>query len=633
MISGNDSFDKDGLKEKKIDLHTIASVSPVGLVVIDADKNVVYVNPASEQLFQKKLSESETCRCGEYISCSNRKINASGCGHSVDCPSCPLSNAIQCILVEGSDRIFSGEIRLTRDPDCRQIWIKYQAKNLVIGGQRFAAIAADDITEQKVREERLMESEEGFRTLANSGQALIWTSGLNMNCDYFNQPWLDFTGRTMQQELGCGRLENVHPEDRTGCLNTYVDAFKNRRHFKLTYRIRRHDGEYRWLDDFGCPRYDAKRNFLGYIGHCLDITDRKQTEDQLAGQSVFTQRILDTTDAHIAIVDENGTILAVNRAWRRFAIANQAGNDESKWGVGAMYFRSWNSDDGDASFAKEAFAGLREVQTGSLSKFEISYPCHSPEEERWFFMRVLPMVECTHQVMVVHTNITALKQTEEKLRLISNQLLTIQEKERKRIAIELHDQLGSDLMTLMLTIRSFQNRLGSKQNRLRQFCDETLKQIDAMADNVKRLARDLSPSILEDLGLAAALRWLIREFGRHCPIEVQGDFDEAGSRVPPDKEIVIFRIFQEALTNIGKHARTGRVSIAVKREINVIIFVIQDYGLGFDVKKCSKITTIEKGMGLATMSERAQMLGAKLEIDSTIGAGTTIRLIVPIEKK
>lgn len=130
-------------------------------------------------------------------------------------------------------------------------------------------------------EEELRESEVHFRTLADSGQALIWTSGIDKRCNYFNQTWLTFTGRTLDQELGEGWTEGVHPEDLSHCVDTYVTAFDRREAFSMDYRIRRHDGEYRWIQDDGTPRYNSRKEFIGYIGHCLDITDHKRAEDEI----------------------------------------------------------------------------------------------------------------------------------------------------------------------------------------------------------------------------------------------------------------------------------------------------------------------------------------------------------------
>ncbi len=140
-------------------------------------------------------------------------------------------------------------------------------------GERTAALAAT-LAE-------LQESEQHFRNLANGGSTLIWTSGLDQGCNYFNEPWLRFTGRRLDDELGSGWTEGVHPDDLATCLATYQSAFGARRPFSMEYRLRRADGEYRWLRDDGNPRFDSKGRFLGYIGFCVDITEQKANTSEL----------------------------------------------------------------------------------------------------------------------------------------------------------------------------------------------------------------------------------------------------------------------------------------------------------------------------------------------------------------
>ena len=138
-----------------------------------------------------------------------------------------------------------------------------------------------DNTARKLAEDALKESELQYRMLANSGQALIWTSTPDKKCNYFNTVWLDFTGRTLDQELGDGWAEGVHPDDLERCFAIYSSSFDDRKPFSMDYRLRYHDGTYRWLQDDGKPRYNSQGNFLGYIGHCLDITDRMKAAEKL----------------------------------------------------------------------------------------------------------------------------------------------------------------------------------------------------------------------------------------------------------------------------------------------------------------------------------------------------------------
>jgi len=138
-----------------------------------------------------------------------------------------------------------------------------------------------EIAERKRIEEALAESEAHFRTLANNGQALIWTSGTDKKCNYFNQPWLNFTGRALEEEIGDGWTEGVHPDDFDHCVSTYINAFEKREKFSMEYRVRHVSGEYRWIQDDGTPRYNIKGEFIGYIGHCLDIQERKLMDLEL----------------------------------------------------------------------------------------------------------------------------------------------------------------------------------------------------------------------------------------------------------------------------------------------------------------------------------------------------------------
>jgi PAS domain S-box-containing protein len=127
----------------------------------------------------------------------------------------------------------------------------------------------------------LRESEKRFRLLADSSPALIWMSGTDKLCTFFNQGWLKFTGRPLEQELGEGWLSGVYPDDQDQCRRVYSASFNARVDFELEYRLRRFDGEYRWLVDFGVPRFESDGTFLGYVGSCIDITDRKTSEESL----------------------------------------------------------------------------------------------------------------------------------------------------------------------------------------------------------------------------------------------------------------------------------------------------------------------------------------------------------------
>ncbi len=227
----------------------------------------------------------------------------------------------------------------------------------------------------------------------------------------------------------------------------------------------------------------------------------------------------------------------------------------------------------------------------------------------------------------------ALRESEQKLRLLSSHLLTAQETERRRISIELHDELGQALMVLKLHLKSIERKLRKNQVGLKEECEHTLQYINQIIDKVRRISLDLSPSILEDLGLSAALRWLVGDFTKHYDIRSSVDIPELNDLFSKKTQIIIYRIFQEALTNIGKCADATHLFIAIKKQSDNVSFLVEDNGNGFDVEKVFTKDGTVKGMGLTAMDERVRMLGGSLDLWSRRGKGTRISFAIPTNKK
>jgi PAS domain S-box-containing protein len=196
------------------------------------------------------------------------------------------------------------------------------AEELEIGGQKCLLVASSDITDRMAAQRALLESEERFRNMADTAPVMIWVCDAGKKVTYVNLQWLEFTGRRAEDELGNGWADGVFMDDLPRCLDVYNSSFDNRTPFSLEYRLRRFDGEYRWVLDCGAPRFAGDGSFLGYIGSCIDITERKRSEvalreaheelgrlkNQLEAENVYLQQELRRDQSFGDIVGQSDAI-------------------------------------------------------------------------------------------------------------------------------------------------------------------------------------------------------------------------------------------------------------------------------------------------------------------------------------
>ena len=244
---------------------TLAETASDGIISVDETSTILFVNAAAGRIFGYTVDEmagqSLTMLMPDYL----RHLHRTGIRRFVETGHRHIS--WDGIELPGLHK--SGE----------EIPLEISFGDSQTDGKHFFTGIVRDISERKRSQALLRESEERYRTMADTAPVLIWEAGSDKLRNYFNKPWLDFTGKTMEEEIGKGWLEGVHPDDLEGCLNTYSSVMDALGSFSMEYRLRRADGEYRWIIDQGVPRFVPEGSFVGYIGSCLDISERKQAEE------------------------------------------------------------------------------------------------------------------------------------------------------------------------------------------------------------------------------------------------------------------------------------------------------------------------------------------------------------------
>ena len=222
----------------------------------------------------------------------------------------------------------------------------------------------------------------------------------------------------------------------------------------------------------------------------------------------------------------------------------------------------------------------------------------------------------------------ALKESESQVTNLTSQLLLAEEKERKRIAYELHDGLGQSLNAIAISVKSTLEKVEGKVKTGFESLEAIMPIIQESIDEVKRIGMNLRPPLLDDLGLLPTIGWFVREYQKTYPsigVEKKTEIEE--TQVPDPLKAVIYRILQEAMNNIGKHSKATLVSISLtKTKDGRIELALEDNGIGFDVE------SIKKGLGLGSMRERAELSGGSFDIESVGGKGTITRASWPIEQ-
>ena len=329
------------------------------------------------------------------------------------------------------------------------------------------------------------------------------------------------------------------------------------------------------------------------------------------------QSVLSALEANIAVIDEKGWILSVNQAWRRFASENGGAGE---WDEGRTNYL----DACRRAGADEVVKGIEDVLSGKRPRFELEYACPSPHGPRWFVMYVTPLAR--GGAVVAHLDVTAVKRAEVELRSLGSRLNQAEEQERRRIARELHDDYSQRLAAVAIDIA-----VAAKHGGGGEGLQDLNARIRSLAEDIHDLSRRLHPSLLEDLGLARAVESECHDFAQRTGIDVETDVERCRQEPDEDTSISCYRILQECLRNVEKHARATWVRVELAQDEDHLTLSVRDNGRGFDV--ADEADQAESfGLGLHSMHERVSTLGGRLVVSSRAGEGTRIEARLPPAK-
>ena len=477
------------------------------------------------------------------------------------------------------------------------------------------------VEERRRAEQATRESEKRFRLVADTAPALIWMSTTDKLCCYFNKPWLDFTGRSIDSELGNGWADGIHPEDFPRCMDTYTRAFDRREQFRMEYRLRRHDGEYRWVLDIGVPRFNPDGSFVGYIGIGIDVTDGKQAEAELrqseerlslAAQvgKMYAYEWDVATDVVIQS-EEHASVLGFSDQGKRLTsrelLARVYPDDR------ALFISSDNQLTPENPTTKSSYRVVR--PDGSLVWLE--------KNARGFFDEQSKMLRMVGMV----ADITERKRAEDALSNVRRKLINAVEQERARIARELHDDIGQRLALLTAELEQLQQHSRHLPAEVRNRVGELGKQTAEIVTDIQSMSHELHSSKLQYLGLAVAMRSFCREFGEQEKMNIEFSAHNLPTPLPADTSLCLFRVLQEALHNSAKHSGGRQFEVRLWATSADIHLTVEDFGLGFDVERAQ----LSRGLGLISMEERLKLVDGELSIESKPQLGTTIHARVPLK--